>query len=73
MPDSVVPPPWQPRWEPLSPQYLQKVLALAVHHLALAPALEEPLELHEEQEEALPELLRLLHQQVLLLAPELLF
>lgn len=57
MPGSMVPPPQQPRQEPPSSQYLQKVLALAVHHLALAPALEEPLKLHEEQEEALPELL----------------
>lgn len=40
--------------------------------LSLSPALEEPLQLHEEQQEVLFELLGLLHQEVLLLAPEFL-
>ena len=52
--------------------YLKEVIPLAGQNLALPPALEEPPELHEEQEEVVLELLGLLHQHVLLLAPEFL-
>lgn len=52
--------------------YLKEVIPLAGQNLALAPALEEPPELHEEQQEVVLELLGLLHQHVLLLAPEFL-
>lgn len=52
--------------------YLKKVVPFAGQNLALPPPLEEPLELHEEQQEVVLELLRFLHQHVLLLAPEFL-
>lgn len=52
--------------------YLKEVISLAGQNLALPPALEEPPELHEEQEEVVLELLGLLNQHVLLLAPEFL-
>lgn len=41
-------------------------------NLALPPALQEPPELHEEQQEVVLELLGFLDQYVLLLAPEFL-
>lgn len=70
-PSRPVPPP--PAFPPgPGPPYLQEVITLAGQDLALPPALQEPPELHEEQQEAVLELLGLLHQQVLLLAPELL-
>lgn len=52
--------------------YLKEVIPFAGQHLALPPALKEPPELHEEQQEVVLELLRFLHQHVLLLAPEFL-
>lgn len=52
--------------------YLQEAILLAGQNLALPPALEEPPELHEEQQEVVLELLGLLHQYVLFLAPKLL-
>lgn len=52
--------------------YLKEVIPLAGQNLALPPTLEEPPELHEEQQEVVLELLGLLHQHVLLLAPEFL-
>lgn len=52
--------------------YLKEVISLAGQNLALPPALEEPPELHEEQQEVVLKLLGLLHQHVLLLAPEFL-
>lgn len=52
--------------------YLKEVIPLAGQNLALPPTLEEPPELHEKQQEVVFELLGLLHQHVLLLAPEFL-
>lgn len=60
-----------PGWGSAQP-YLQEVILLVGQNLALPPALQEPPELHEEQQEVVLELLGFLHQYVLLLAPEFL-